>query len=97
MEEQNEFELENQHQFDAEVGDNVMEILVSEYVDRVKLINDEHQSGVEIENQTKISDLLSNGERYEDESFFDYKLRMKAESLIRKHYSRGVRFEPINK
>jgi len=69
----------------------ILEEMVSTYVGKVKEINKQHELGVEVENQTKIGDMISDGKRKEGENFFDYKLRRKAEQMIVKHYKKGVR------
>jgi len=80
--------------FDSSENENkktILEEMVSTYVGKVREINKQHELGVEVENQTKIGDMISDGKRNKEESFFDYKLRRKAEQLIVKHYKKGVR------
>lgn len=75
----------------AESQTTVLEDIVSEYIERVKEINEQHKHGLKVEKQTKIGDLISDGKRRDGESQEEYKMRRKAEQLILKHYRKGVR------
>lgn len=76
---------------DLEQEINILQDMISTYLGRVEEINKQHQLGVEVENQTKIGDMISDGSRKEGEGRKKYKMRLKAEKLILKHYMKGVR------
>lgn len=69
----------------------ILQDIISTYIGRVEEIKKQHQLGVPIEEQTKIGDLISDGSRKKAEKFKKYKMRLKAENLITKHYLKGVR------
>lgn len=91
MSEEN-YELGGQYE-DEELEEEItiLQDIISTYTGRIKEINKQHQLGVDVEDQTKIGDMISDGKRKEGESFKKYKMRMKAENLILRHYKKGVR------
>lgn len=87
-----EFELSEQYEDEnLEEEITLLQEYVSTYVGKIKEIQKQENLGVEVEDQTKIGDMISDGKRREGESFDEYKMRMKAERLISKHYKKGVR------